>query len=142
MINLRSATFLCSTGLILIAVIIVLGLAHLNTNLNLSSDQDTVRAAVQNENPSSGSIKILNHQMTKPMFGNWKVKGQVKNIGSDQLRYAAITVNFYDKNGNLLYFSSVNLNNIDPGETKDFEVIYQGPDTPPDSYKLDLGPSL
>ncbi|BAP61344.1 hypothetical protein MMMIC1C10_18270 [Methanococcus maripaludis] len=141
MIHLRSATLLCSIGLVSLVVISILGITHLNTNSTLSNDQNDVRTALQNGNPSSGNLKILNHQMTKSIFGNWIVKGQVENTGSSELRYATIEVNFY-KNGNLLYTNPVNLNSIAPGETKDFEVIYKGSDSSPDSYSVVLGPYL
>ena len=141
MINLRSITFLCSTGLVLLAVISILGLAHLNINSNLNNEQHNVRAALQDGNTSSGSLKILNDQMTKPIFGDWMVKGQVENTGSYELRYATISTDFY-KNGRLLNTNSINLNNIASGETKNFEVKYQGSDDSPDSYTVTLRPSL
>ena len=140
MINLKSATLLCSVGLASFTVIIILGLAHLNINSSLSNDQNNVRAALQGENSPNGSLKLLNDQMVKPIFGNWVVKGQVENTGSGESRYAAIEVNFY-KNGNLLYSNTANLNNIAPGETKDFEVTYQGSSSP-DSYTVTSGQSL
>ena len=120
----------------------IFGLTHLNDNPGWNNEQNNVRAALQENNPSSGDIKILNHQLTKPFFGDWTVRGQVENTGASQLRYATIEVNFYDKNRNLLYFSSINLSNIAPGEIQDFEVIYRGPDVQPDSYEIALGPSL
>ena len=137
MVNLRSITLLCSIGMSLIIVTSILGLAHLTANQNLGANQNNVRSSLQNVNPSSENLKILNHQMTKPLFGSELVKGQVKNIGPTLLRYATINVNFY-KNGNLIYTGSVTLNNIAPGEVKDFEVAYRGPDNSPDSYDLSL----
>ncbi len=138
---MRSITLLCSITVSLLVVISVLGLAHLNANSNLSVDQNNLRAALQGENPSSGSLTILNHQITKPIFGNEMVKGQVKNTGSGSLRYATIKVNFY-KEGNLVYSGSTTLNNIAPDEIMDFEVAYRGPDNSPDSYDIAPGPSL
>lgn len=138
MIYLRSITLLCSIGMSLIIVVSILGLVHLTGNSNVNADQKSVRISLQDENPSSGSLKILNHHMTKTLFGDWIVKGQAKNVGSGQLRYATINVNFY-KNGNLLYSSFANLNSLAPGETKDFEVAYQGHNNLPDSYDAALG---
>lgn len=141
MVNLRSITLLCSIAVSLLVVISILGLAHLTANYNLSADQNNVRASLQNGNPSSGTLTILNHQMKKPIFGNEIVKGQVQNTGSGQLRYASINVNFY-KDGKLIYSGSTTLNCIAPGEIRDFEVAYRGPDNSPDSYDIASGPSL
>ena len=141
MVNLHGITLLCSIAVSLLVVISILGLAHLTVNNNLDADQNNVRTSLQNENPSIGSIKILNHQMTKPILGNEIVKGQIKNTGSGQIRYATIKVNFY-KDGNLIYSGSINLNDIASGETSSFEVTYEGPDDSPDSYDIALGPSL
>lgn len=141
MINLRSATLLCSTGLCLIIVTGALGLAHLNLNLNLNNDQNNVRTSLQSGNPSSGNLKILNYEMTKPFFSKDAVKGQVQNTGSGTIRYATINVNFY-KNGNLIYRGSTTLTNIAPNEIKNFEIEYQGSDNLPDSYNVELGPNL
>lgn len=138
MINLRSTTLLCSIGIVLIVVVSIFGLINLTANSNVNADQNNVREALQNENPSSGSLKILDNQMTKTSAGSWIVKGQAKNAGSGPLRYATINVNFY-KNGDLIYTSFANLKNMAPGETKDFEVTYHGPDNSPDSYDTSLG---
>ena len=141
MINLRSATLLCSIGLCLIIVTGALGLAHLNLNLNLNNDQNNVRTSLQSGNPSSGNLKILNYEMTKSFFSKDAVKGQVQNTGSGTIRYATINVNFY-KNGNLIYRGSTTLTNIAPNEIKNFEIEYQGSGNLPDSYNVELGPNL
>lgn len=140
MVNLQSITLLCSIAVSLLVVISILGLAHLNTSYNLNLDQNNVRASLQNGNISSGNLKILNHQITKPIFGNEIVKGQVKNTGSGLIRYATITVNFY-KEGRFICSSSINLLNIAPDEIRDFEVPYQGHNSSPDSYEIASGPS-
>lgn len=140
MINLRSITLLCSIGIILIMVVSVLGLVNLTTNSNVNTDQNNIRLALQNENPSSGSIKILNQQMTKTSYGDWIVKGQAQNVGSGQLRYTSINVNFY-KNENIIYTSSAILSSMAPGEIKNFQVVYPDQNNSPDSYDVSLGSS-
>lgn len=140
MINLRSITLLCSIGISLIVVVSILGLVQLTENSEVRANQNDVRAALQDDNPSSGSLKILNHLMEKTSSGDWIVKGHAKNVGSGNLRYATINVNFY-KNGNLLYSSFANLGSIAPGETKDFEITYRGLGDSPDSYDAALGSS-
>lgn len=140
MINLRSITLLCSIGIVLIMVVSILGFAHLNTNSNVNTDQNNIRLALQNENPSSGSIKILNQHMEKTSSGDWIVKGQAQNVGSGQLRYTSIDVNFY-KNENIIYTSSAILSSMAPGEIKDFQVVYHNQNNSPDSYDVSLGSS-
>lgn len=141
MVNLRSITLLCSTGLCLIIVIGILGLAHLNLNLSLNDDQNNVRTTLQSENTEAGNLKILNDEIIKPIFSKDTVKGQVQNTGSGTIRYATVNVNFY-KNGNLVYIGSKTLTNIAPGEIRNFEIEYQGSGNSPDSYNIILGPSL
>jgi hypothetical protein len=141
MINLRSITLLCTIGISLIIVVSILGIAHLSANSNLSADQNNVRASLQSGNSPTGSFKILNHQMTKPILSKEVVKGQVKNEGPDKLCYATINVYFY-KNKNLVYSGTINLSNIAPGEIRDFEVPYRGPDNSPDSYDVAIGSYL
>ncbi len=141
MVNLQSVTLLCSIAVSLLVVISILGIANITANYNLGADQNNIRASLQNGNPSGGSITVLNHQMTKPILGNEIGKGQIKNTGSSQIRYATIKVTFY-KDGNLIYSGSTNLNDIAPGETRGFEVAYRGSDNSPDSYDVTLGPYL
>ncbi len=138
MIILRSVTFLGTVGIVLIVVISILGFFNLNINSNVNDDQNNIRQALQDQNPSNGSLKILNHQMTKTLSGEWTVKGTAKNVGSGTLQYVTINVNFY-KNGYLFYSNFANLHSIAPGETKDFEVTCRGPNSSPDSYDLSLG---
>lgn len=140
MINLRSITFLCSIGISLIIVASILGYVHLITNQNVNADQNSIRIALQNKNPSSGSIKILNQYMTKTSSGDWIVKGQAQNVGSGQLRYTSINVNFY-KNGNIIYSGFASLSSIAPDEIKDFQVVYPIQNNSPDSYDVSLGSS-
>lgn len=141
MVNLRSITLLCSTGLCLIIVIGILGLAHLNLNFSLNDDQNNVRTTLQSENTEVGNLKILNDEITKPIFSKDTVKGQVQNTGSGTIRYATVNVNFY-KNGNLIYIGSKTLTNIAPSEIRSFEIEYQGSGNLPDSYNIVLGSSL
>jgi hypothetical protein len=78
--------------------------------------------------------------MTKTSSGDWIVKGQVQNVGSGQLRYTSINVNFY-KNGNIIYSGFASLSSIAPDEIKDFKVVYPIQNNSPDSYDVSLGSS-
>lgn len=75
--------------------------------------------------------------MTKPVLSNWRVKGQVKNYGSLEIRYSLINIVFFDENGINLNSSSIKLHSIQPGEVRDFEMEYNG-NKEPKSYKLEL----
>lgn len=132
---MRSIELLCLSVVALFTLITIYGFANLNTASNLATDQNNIRSMLSNDNPSEGTLKILNHQMTKMILGNWVVKGEAKNIGSNKLIYSTINVSFFDKNDNLIYSSSTSLKNIAPGEIKNFEIIYQGQGVP-DSYKI------
>lgn len=115
----------------------VFGLINLNNDNSIINDQINIREAIQEGNPSTGNIKLLNDRLEKPLFSNWKIKGQVQNTGPSKIIYCLINVNFLEKNGNILYSNSIKLNNIKPGEIKNFEVDYKG-NTTPDSYKIEI----
>lgn len=134
---MNSITLLLSIGVSTIIAISVFGLINLNNDNSITNDQINLRNAIQEGNPFTGNIKLLNDHLEKPLFSNWKVKGQVQNSGSSKIIYCLINVNFLGKSGNLLYSNSIKLNNIKPGEIKNFEVDYKG-DTAPDSYKIEL----
>jgi hypothetical protein len=133
---LNSTTYLCSIGVSLIITTAIFGLINLNNDSTIINDQNNVRAMLQEPNNSPTNLKILNSQMTKPLFSNWKVKGQAENTGSLEIHNSIININFLDKEKNLLNSNSTKLNNIQPGEIRDFEVEYQG-NTSPDSYKIE-----
>lgn len=133
---MRSIEFICVGVIALFTLLTIYGFTNLNSETNLAIDQNNVREVLSDKSQSEGNLNILNHQMTKTIFGNWVVKGQVKNTGSGKILYSTITVNFFDKNGNLIYLSSTSLKDIAPGEIKDFEVNYQG-STSPASYNLE-----
>jgi hypothetical protein len=120
----------------MIIAVTVFGLINLNNDSSIGNDQNNVRAMLQEPNNSINNLKILNLEMTKPLFSNWIVKGQVENLGSLEIIHSMININFFDKYGNYLNSSSIKLNNLQPGEIRDFEVKYQG-DIAPNSYKIE-----
>jgi len=88
----------------------------------------------------SKNLEILDHHMETGEFGNLIIKGIAKNIGSSSLSYAEVRVKFYDKEGTLLDTSLDNINDLGPGETWNFKVMYLGTDTENvDSYKIAVG---
>ena len=86
------------------------------------------------------NLEILDHHMETGQFGNLIIKGTAKNMGSHSLSYAEVRVKFYDKKGALLDTSLDNINDLGPGETWIFKVMYFGMDTEKiDSYKIAVG---
>jgi hypothetical protein len=120
----------------MIIAVTVLGLINLNNDSSIGNDQNNVRAMLQEPNNSINNLKILNLEMTKPLFSNWIVKGQVENLGSLEIIHSIININFFDKYGNYLNSSSIKLNNLQPQGIREFEVKYQG-DKAPNSYKIE-----
>ena len=133
---MRSISLLFSIAISMIVVASILGMINLSDNSNFTSDQNNIREAFANKNTQQGSLLILNHQMKKTFMGNWVVKGQVVNSGTNNINYAIITVDFFDSSGNLLYSGPVNVNDIKSGEKKDFEVNYYGPQNKFSSYRI------
>jgi hypothetical protein len=85
-------------------------------------------------------LQILSHSMTTNEYGNIVVKGTAKNISSSNFSYAEIKVKFYDASGALLDTWLDNINDLGPGETWSFEVMYLGLDTEKvKSYQIGVG---
>ena len=137
MVYLNSAVFLCSLGIIVIIAVSILGLIGINDNFSVGNDQKNVRAMLQDPSSSTGNVKLLNHKLDKPFFGNWVVKGQIEKTGSLNERYSIINVIFLNKDGNILNSSSIKIESLKNGEIKDFEVEYHG-SIDPASYKIEL----
>ena len=90
--------------------------------------------------PATETLQILSHSMTTNEFGNIVVQGTAENISSSNLSYAEVRVKFYDANGVLLDTSLDNINDLGPGQTWSFEVMYFGLDTENvKSYEIGVG---
>lgn len=137
MIFVGNILYIGSFALIFVALIGVLN--FINTDNDLAGNNINENS-IQTIDPHD-DIKILNNQMIKTGNGIPTVNGQAQNTGSYKVRYVSITVNFYDKNGNLLYSSFDGKSYIAPGETWNFEVPYRKSITPY-SYKVEVGPTM
>lgn len=106
---------------------------------NYLTEQDINENNIQTISPND-DIKIINNQMVTeseiPV-----VSGQAQNTGHYKMRYASITVNFYDEKGNLLYSSFDGKSYIAPGEIWNFKVPYRK-SVIPYSYKVEVGPTM
>ena len=88
--------------------------------------------------PVTEKLQILNHIGGITEYGSPMVTGTAKNISSSNLIYAEIRVKWYDSAGTLLDTSLDNINDLGPGETWGFEVIYFGSEKNV-SYKIGIG---
>jgi hypothetical protein len=90
--------------------------------------------------PATEKLQILSHSMSRGEYGNLVVKGTAKNVASSTLSYAEVRVKFYDAAGTLLNTSLANINDLGPGETWSFQVMYFGTDEDKvTSYKIGVG---
>jgi hypothetical protein len=68
-----------------------------------------------------GKIQITRHSMVYPPMGPKCVQGAVKNISAD-VAEARIKVDFYNEAGELLGSSTGTLKDIQPGESRLFDI--------------------
>lgn len=126
-----------SFALILLALGGVLSLVNIN---NFLTENNTNEDSIQTIDPND-DIKILNDEMIETGPGSYIIRGQAQNTGQYKIRYVSISVNFYDKNGHLLYSSFDAKSYINPGETWSFKVPYRKL-TSPYFYRVKIGPTL
>lgn len=84
-------------------------------------------------------LEITEHSLITGEYGNPIVKGTAKNISSSTITSAEIEVVFYDPFSIRLSSSTGKIENLGPGETKDFKVTYFGPTKNVESYKIEVG---
>jgi hypothetical protein len=91
-------------------------------------------ACVQNKTEIISEVQIVDHQLTVHSFTGDVLKsvaaidGRVRNTSNFTVSSAAITVNFFDKEGNRLYTGSTIQQNFKPEETRNFIVQFDSPD--------------
>lgn len=129
--------YIASFALIVLTLAGALSLVNVNSYFTKSSAYDN---AAQTIDPQD-NIKILNEQMVKTEPDKYMINGQAQNTGQYKLRYVSITVNFYDKDGHLLYSSFDAKSYVNPGETWNFEVPCRKSGTPY-SYSVKVGPTM
>lgn len=129
--------YIGSFALIVLVLAGALSLANVNHFLVENSTNDS---ATQTIDPQD-NVKILNNQMVKKGSDSYMICGQAQNTGQYKLRYVSITVNFYDKQGRLLYSTFDAKSYVDPDEMWNFEVPYRKYSTPY-SYSVKVGPTM
>jgi uncharacterized membrane protein len=137
MICLGNIMYMGSFALIILALVGALNLVNINNNFTGNNINES---SIQTIDPQK-DVKILDDQMIKTESCTPIVNGHVQNTGQYNLKYVSITVNFYDKKGNLLYSSFDGKSRITPGEIWKFEVPYRKSGTPY-SYKVEIDPTM
>lgn len=84
-------------------------------------------------------LEITEHSLIIGEYGNPIVKGTAKNISSSTIASAEIEVVFYDPFSIRLSSSEGKIENLAPGESRDFKVTYLGPTKNVESYKIEIG---
>lgn len=78
-----------------------------------------------------GQLQIIDYHTETEGSEYFKVLyivGTAKNVGGKKLSYGSVEAKFYDSNGNLLNNGLDNFNNLEPGETWKFKIVYLGSD--------------
>lgn len=136
MIYLQNFIYIASLILVIFAATGVLNFIHGD---NYLTKPDIDANNVQTIDPNH-DVKILNNQM----FTESEIPvviGQAQNTGHYHMKYISITVNFYDRNGKLLYSSFDAESYVAPDEIWNFKVPYRKSGTPY-SYKVEVGPTM
>jgi len=87
----------------------------------------------------SDKLEITEHSLIIGEYGNPIVKGTAKNISSSTIASAELEVTFYDPFACRLSSSEGKIENLGPGETREFKVTYFGPTKNVESYKIEVG---
>jgi len=88
----------------------------------------------QDSGLEGGELQILSHSLNVHEFSGGTVQstavvsGSVKNVGSSDIDFASIIVDFYDKDGKLIDTSPASRENLEAGRVWDFSVQSTGPD--------------
>ena len=84
--------------------------------------------------PPGESLQIFDDNLMVHKFGGdvlqstASVTGKARNVGSSTINFASISVNFYDKDGKLINISTAEAQNLEVGETWNFNIQCSGPD--------------
>ena len=91
-------------------------------------------ACTEKKEDTPPQIQIIDHDLTIHEFGGdvlksiAAVEGRAKNTSNLMLNSVYISVNFYDKDGNLLQTASSSKQNWEAGEIWNFNVQFTSPD--------------
>ena len=95
-----------------------------------------------------GKLQILTHELEREGYGSTYgfetiyVVGTAKNVGGSRISWATVEAKFYDHDGNVIGNSLDYIQDLDPGETWKFKIMYYDLDGGVTSYKLEVSESL
>ncbi len=129
--------YIASFALMVLALAGALSLVNVNSYFTGNSTYNNSAHTIDPQD----DVKILNGQMVKTEPSSYIIQGNAQNTGQYRLRYVSITVNFYDRDHQLLYSSFDAKSYVNPGESWSFEVPYRKSGTPY-SYSIKTGPTI
>lgn len=74
-------------------------------------------------------LTVVNHDWKRTGESTWKavyVVGAARNTGTATIGTGFVEVKWFDKDGNVLGTSSESVDDLDPGQTLRFEIMYIG----------------
>jgi hypothetical protein len=74
-------------------------------------------------------LEIADYGWFEKAYGNIGMGGYATNVSDGAFSYAQIEGQFYDFTGTVIGSSMANINNLAPGQTWNFEIMYIGLDT-------------
>ena len=100
----------------------------------------------EGEEDADEAIEVLEHTMVREEEGTMaeqvSIEGRAENVSDSQLSYAEVRARFYNEQGDQLDSFLDNVNDLDPGATWAFEILYPaiGEDAQEvDSYDIGVG---
>ena len=96
-------------------------------------DEDSTKSA------GRGELQIESYKLERGGYGTMNIVGFAENVGGRRISWGTIEVKFYDRTGCLVGKSADFIQDLDPGETWKFNVMYYDTDGSVTSYKLGVG---
>ena len=128
----------------IIAVIALVGfivaVSGCTSSPSYSNGTNTSSPASASTSGSDGLV-ILSSNIVAGSYGEYDVIGQAVNNGSESMSYAEVNAKFYGADGSVLQSGIDNINDLGPGETWNYKIMFIG-DGVPKSYKIAVGPSM
>lgn len=93
------------------------------------------------EQEPAETLRILEYE-SGVCYSSPCVIGIAKNVCAYNLSYAEVRVKWYDDAGTLLDTSLDNINDLAPGETWQFEILYYGLSQKVQKYRIEVGTIL
>ena len=139
--NYKHIAGLISLILLTVAITGCMSSSHYSDSTPTAEKQATTKPT-QEGLMSEDGLTIYSHRyVPESSFGDYhmgSVKGIAKNTGKKTLSYVEIRAKFYDSRGNVVYNFMDNMNDLAPGETWNFDIMYMA-EVEPATYKVSIG---